>query len=536
MISQNSDSPRSTRTTAPLELDQPRAFPQIPELPTALPPPELTGSALAPVQHPAPDDPSTQKEILVSAVASDGAPALGTSSTPGPARQTTDAPTLDEIVEQPRAQQPPQANPNRTAVNLEATRASTSADAPAQSADSHTLAHAETEDSGPAVIPDPAPEVSAASTATLTHQAAPPTRDEELPPLPSDIAHSALPKPPVDVTPTSTAPLNSPITSSMPADELPPLPADIARPSSLEPKADSVSPPTALTSQAPMVATTPPVTSPEGVNNPAPSHTEDDGPKPVPGGSESVSLPNSASGLSQNAAATSSAAPPETVTADKTDSGHDSTNVSDANPTQTDVKAADSAALVGRAPAAALASEPDPTTSPGSAEAPTATASSGNDTATRSDAASIPSAIEDQGPIGSKTDATMPDRSDSTSILGPDLRREVERIARSQEAESRSPRTNERQPSGIPIDTSASDPRTQFQLDTSRRRARPRHGLYEPFRFQRIGSPWRHATGLPNASIGLLPPLATCRSTSKTQFLSATAIVSSNLSGRWEST
>ena len=162
-----------------------------------------------------------------------------------------------------------------------------------------------------------------------------------------------------------------------------------------------------------------------------------------------------------------SAAPLQTVPGEPADSRPDPANASSPASAPTDIKLPAFAAQ-NSAVAAAPATQPYLATNSNSAEIPAAASGSGSVTRVDLDASSIPPAIEDQEPIGSNSRSFTRDRPNSRSILRPDLRREVEMIARNQEAASRSQRSNDRQPGGTPVDTSASDPRTQFQLDTSR--------------------------------------------------------------------
>jgi hypothetical protein len=68
----------------------------------------------------------------------------------------------------------------------------------------------------------------------------------------------------------------------------------------------------------------------------------------------------------------------------------------------------------------------------------------------------------------SGSDSFIPDRPNPPSTLRPDLQREVEKIARSQEDELRRQVQNPPQPVAPALDTAASDLRTQTQLDISR--------------------------------------------------------------------
>jgi hypothetical protein len=81
---------------------------------------------------------------------------------------------------------------------------------------------------------------------------------------------------------------------------------------------------------------------------------------------------------------------------------------------------------------------------------------------------SLPPAIEEQTPTAARSDLSIPERRSSPSTLRPELQREVEMIAQHQEEELRRQTQNPPQPALTPRDSSASDLRTQTQLDISR--------------------------------------------------------------------
>ena len=413
----------------------------------------------------------------ISAVPSEAAPAPRVTSTPCPVPQKIEAPTSNGVVQPSPGNETSQASPNPAAIILETIPSSMPAVAAAQPASTDAEAHKETEDAGPATLPDPVRDVAAVPTAAITRQTAPPVDNDQLPPLPTDIARpaapgstpetaptpsaasnsaaasgiaelppppgdvvqSASPKPAADTSPTPPAAVDPTAASPRATDELPPLPADIAQSASSKPTSDDLAPslvaPTPLlvspnrapdAAQTPTDATNSPADSSGGVDNSAPSHAGEDVRQPLHSDNGALTSPSSAPGSNENVDGGSSAATLQTVPR-----------------------------------------EPNPATNANLAEAPAAAPGPGNGTGVDLDASSIPPAIEDQEPIGSNSKSIAGDRPNSRSILRPDLKREVEMIARNQEAASRSQRTNDRQP-GAPVDTSASDPRTQFQLDTSR--------------------------------------------------------------------
>ena len=458
--------------------------------------------------------------MLVSAFPLEAAPYPRVASTPYPVPQGIQAPTSSGVVQPPPANHASQASPNPAAIIPKTIPLSMPAVAAAQPAGTDAEAHKETEDAGPATMLDSVRDVAAVPTAAMTRQtaspvdgdrlpplptdiarpafpsltpetaptpsaesnsaAASPGASEELPPLPAEVAHSASPKPAADTSPTPPAALNPSGTSPGAAEELPPLPADIAHTASSKPTADDratplVAPTPLLVlpnlapngSQTPTGATNSLAGSSGGANNSAPSHTEEDALPPLRNDHESLTLPSSGPGLSHNNDGGPSAAPLQTVPGEPADSRPDPANASSPASAPTDIKLPAFAAQ-NSAVAAAPATQPYLATNSNSAEIPAAASGSGSVTRVDLDASSIPPAIEDQEPIGSNSRSFTRDRPNSRSILRPDLRREVEMIARNQEAASRSQRSNDRQPGGTPVDTSASDPRTQFQLDTSR--------------------------------------------------------------------
>jgi hypothetical protein len=109
-----------------------------------------------------------------------------------------------------------------------------------------------------------------------------------------------------------------------------------------------------------------------------------------------------------------------------------------------------------------VSTEPYPTRNPNlERQAP----ASGDNTA---DVLSMPPALPTQTPASSP-DGFIPDRVNPPSTLGPDLQREIERIARAQDEESRRQAQAPPPPApAAPPDSPSSDLRTQTQLDISR--------------------------------------------------------------------
>ena len=184
---------------------------------------------------------------------------------------------------------------------------------------------------------------------------------------------------------------------------------------------------------------------------------------------------------------------------------------------------------------AAPAGQPSPTTNPNLERQPAATAATSVEAAP--DPSSLPPAIENQTPIASSADSFIPDRHNSSpSTLRPELQREVEIIARNQEDELRRQTQNPPQPAALPRDTSASDLRTQTQLDISRA---PSPAEARPIRAIPVPEDWvalPRAPGHPSANTGPPPPLATYRSTSRTLSWNAMATASNSSSDRWGGT
>ena len=99
-----------------------------------------------------------------------------------------------------------------------------------QLASTYTLAHSEKEAVGLVSMPEPIRRVSAASNAATARPTASAVSNDELPPLPADIASPPSRIAASDSEPTSFGALNRPTTSPGAADNFPPLPVDNVRP------------------------------------------------------------------------------------------------------------------------------------------------------------------------------------------------------------------------------------------------------------------------------------------------------------------
>ncbi len=397
-----------------------------------------------------------------------------------------------------------QARPNPVIINLEKTPSAVLTRANGEPTGPDILAHQEATVAELSSGRSPTSDSPTATTAAARPGPSSSANSDELPPLPDDIARPAVSNSELDttsalpatsnssvqspgafeaesrITDETTATSNSPVRSPKDGAELPPLPADIAHPTL--PKFTPDAPGTVIAtpsqvlvlpnlapdaSRTSTAAVNPAVTSSDDASSSAPSNTEEDTLPSRPSGNERLSFPFSAPRSSHRVDRDPTNAPLNKPTREPTISGSDSADADSSKSAPPEVKLsalAERGAAVTAAPTNPLdaATNPHFTAVPGSPLGP----DNGHGTDLR--ASSIPPAIEDQGSTGPTSNSFSSDRPSSHSILGPDLEREVERIARNQEAESRSLSKNERQPGGALIDTTASDPRTQFQLDTSR--------------------------------------------------------------------
>jgi hypothetical protein len=419
--------------------------------------------------------------MLVSPVPPPSARTPSTESTASYVPQVTGAPTSEKIVQPPSTSRPFHASPNPAAINVATIDSSMQVESTTQRANRYTLAHTEKETAGPLSIPDPNRCYTAVSNAATIRPTGVAASNDELPPLPADIARPASPTAALDSEPTSPRASNSPLALPGDADEFPTLPpVDKDRPVSPkltldEPATSSAVSTPLLTSpnlapnvsRTPTAATDPPAATTESVYNLPPFQIDEDTLLPLTTGNDGQSLPNSVPKSSRNVDSGFSAMPLQTVSGEVSVLHTDSTRSPKLNSAQNEIKLRK---LVNQSSAATTAQSRQlyPTTNHNLAPVTVSATGPSSGLGVVSDAFSGPPAIEDREPVGSKSESFVPGHSTSQSILGPDLRREVEMMVRSQESEARSQRHNERQPAGTPVDTSASDPRTQFQLDTSR--------------------------------------------------------------------
>jgi len=366
----------------------------------------------------------------------DSAPAPITIPTPGPADAVDATPAL---MPNPR----PDSAPAPTAVPAPGPAAPVAADAT------------------PASMPNPAPDASPLPTARLTPAPAAPDAANELPPLPSELGRTSTPNPAQDASPPPAAALTPAPAIPDAANELPPLPPDLGRTSTPNPTHDA--PPT------PTAAPTPESASPEATDprrSPAATpHSEEESLPRLPGQNEAASTTTAAPGEGRNVDAGPAVVQLESPRPAVSDtSGPGLTGGPDPGSPPADVNppVLPAPGLAVAAPAA----QPSPPTDPNPDRQGVATTATGVEAAP--DPTSLPPAIKDRAPIPSSLDAFMASRHISRSTLRPELRREVEIIARNQDDELRRQLQNPAQPADAPRDTTASDLRTQTQLDISR--------------------------------------------------------------------
>jgi hypothetical protein len=284
--------------------------------------------------------------------------------------------------------------------------------------------------------------------------------EKHLSPLPSPdrqpVSESPLSAQPAGLAPTSASG-GLVATGTDPTDDLPPLPANLAQSQSNESGAD------AALSQASGQTTISPATSIAEVADlpPLPAEPKHDSPA-NPVGSDVSSSVNLTAG-DPGPAATSSLAgvPPAAALAPLP--GPELAEPPGMQPSASaSVRDADGRS----ASTGASVTQPYPTTNLNLVPtAPNPARNSGTAVVAVALAGSNPSQ-DAQTP--SADDSPIPHRSPVASSLRPDQLREVERIARMQEDQSRRPIQNPSQPPPPPADTTASDLRTQTQLDISR--------------------------------------------------------------------
>jgi hypothetical protein len=276
----------------------------------------------------------------------------------------------------------------------------------AQPVDPGAVVHKETEDAVPASMPSSAQAGLAVKPTTAAASVAASPVDDELPALPADLGRSAPDARPTDAPATQPASAAAPVPAAPADDELPSLPADLGR----RPQPASIE------------------------ERPASMTPEREGSAPT---------------LSPASPGTLSPAGPGPV----------------ATPTPLDTELPQSPGTAASLAPAAPVNPPDPTTNANLESKPAATTVTGVETAP--DVSSLPPAIP-QRTLASSADAFIPDRPLPPSTLNPELKREVERIARNQEEEMRRQMQNPPPVANPPRDTMASDLRTQTQMDISR--------------------------------------------------------------------
>ena len=381
--------------------------------------------------------------------------------TPAPSLNApTSAPT-GELAEPVPASPLTQSTPKKQVIDLETLPSSaTAGDAP-QPVNPGGVPHQEDNDPVPASRLGSTPTGSAPSTATEP-VATSPGANEDLPALPANLGRSALEVPLTDALKPQPTPVDTRVAAPAADESLPPLPADLGRSASTNtqtmtsPGSPAVSPmpvPALTSTTAPEQSAQP---SERGLAQPAdetvpvvPGATAE---KPAPTEANPAALavasvvttPDSASPVGPTSpSAVPEANPPELPQLPDTTTG--------ANPTTNTATAPADSAI--------------PTTNPNLESQPSAAPA--NRTETPSDTSSLPPALTG-GRLTSSTDAFIPDRVTPPSTLKPELKREVEKIARRQEEDMHRQAQNPTQPANPPRDTIASDLRTQTQMDISR--------------------------------------------------------------------
>jgi len=410
-----------------------------------------------------------QKQPVRALVPPEGAPAFDKVAT-APAALVLEmpVPSTTGLAQPSDAGPAPPAARNASVTDLETVPSSTTAGGAPPTVDSSAPAHRETEDANP-----PAPSRSdVAAQPTQPPDAIAPApassgTDDELPPLPANLGRAG----PDTHTPDIAAaqPATGPVvdSASTGGEELPPLPADLGRSAAVGPRTDA-SP--VQTADAPLSSPTPPVSQSEKPSQPsesAPVRTPEGPFPPLPIGNEEQPARTAPHGESSQVDDGSTQKPspaelgtPVTATPAVLDRAAGADTSSTLNNAELPQLSSPNAVS-----AAAPVSPPSPTTNPNRELQSTVPTGSADQTAL--DAASLPPAISNQMP-SSSSDPFIPDRPNPSSTLSPELKREVEKIAQSQEDELRRQLQNPPQPVVPPRDTIASDLRTQTQLDISR--------------------------------------------------------------------
>jgi hypothetical protein len=334
-------------------------------------------------------------------------------------------------------------------IDLETIPSSTPAGDAGPVVDLSAPTHRETEDVVPASMVSPAQPETAPKLTTTTAPVATAPVDDELPPLPADLSR-VTPDAPLTVAP---APLPTAAASVSPTpsdDGLPPLPADLGRSAPANP-AGIIMPIQTIT--APTSASTNVSEQPTRSAETATAHTEDESLPALSADTET--RPASTVPEREGSAPTLAPASPEMP------APVGSAPVAIPSPTNTELPPPPDTSSASATPV----NSPYPTTNPNLEPRPAVTTAAIAETTP--DVSSLPPVMPGRT-VTTSSDAFIPDRPNPPSTLQPELRREVETIARNQEEETRRQARNPPQEANPPRDTMASDLRTQTQMDISR--------------------------------------------------------------------
>jgi hypothetical protein len=338
-----------------------------------------------------------------------------------------------------------------TKINLETISSSTPAGDAGPAVDLSAPSHTETEDVVPVSMASPAqPETAAKPTITTASIAASPVNDD-LPPLPADLSR-VTPDAPLTATPAALPTAAAPVSPTPADDGLPPLPADLGRSAPARPAGI---PTPVQTLAAPTLASTNVSEQPTRSAETVPAHTADESLPALSADTETRPAPTVPE--REGSAPTLAPTSPETPTL------AGSAPVAIPSPINTELPPGPRS-NTSSSPATPVNS-PYPTTNPNLEPRPAVTTAAVAETTP--DVSSLPPAIPGRM-VTTSSDAFIPDRPNPPSTLQPELRREVERIARNQEEEMRRQARNPPQEANPPRDTMASDLRTQTQMDISR--------------------------------------------------------------------
>jgi len=392
---------------------------------------------------------------LAAAAAASTAEPVTTTKVPSETAQPT-TPILAQSMDQGLL---PEASKNVPVIDLETIPSAATSPATSPSADPTAPAHRENEEALPAAA-------SATALNTLENQPSPTATAipsatteavEELPPLPSNLGRpiEAATAPDNSASPSVRAP--APLTASSGADDLPPLPADLGRSDSAE----------SSTTTSPAPVNVMPATAPPAVVDPAtrPVQPTPIGDTPMPIGDVERPAVSIVTGDSRKPNE-SSAVIVSPVTQPTTGASTSPVAEGRSEPTNSELPPLPGAPANSPASTAPSPTQPYPTTNPNlERQTPAMDRASAE---AMPDVASLPPALPGRM-LASSSDSFIPDRANPPSTLRPDLQREIEQIARSQEEEMRRQAQAQPPPApAAPSDTTSSDLRTQTQLDISR--------------------------------------------------------------------